>query len=176
MAAAPPSDDDRLKAIHAHADQAMRFYATAFLRETEENRDLMLAYMGITANILAPLERDALDDRSMMSGREEIVQQYIEQARSDPYEPGNCSFCGEGPVAAWFEGPSFRTFVRSSAEVRAEEAWLACATCLALVETDDRDGLARRGAKRRGSIAGERGEAMAREMQNRLFWTQRDRT
>ena len=101
----------------------------------------------------------------MMTGREEIIQQYIEQARTDPYGPGNCSFCGERPVAAWFEGPSFRTFVRSSAEVRAEEAWLACETCLALVETDDREGLARRGAKRRGSIAGERGEAMAREMQ-----------
>jgi hypothetical protein len=146
---APLSDEDRLTAIRAHADVSMRYYATAFLRETEENRELMQAYMGLTANILALLERDALDDRSMMTGRGEIIQQYIEQARSDPYEPGNCSFCGERPVAAWFEGPSFRTFVRSSAEVRAEEAWLACETCLALVETDDREGLARRGAKRR---------------------------
>jgi hypothetical protein len=100
----------------------MRYYATAFLRETEENRELMQAYMGITANILALLDRDALDDRSMMSGREEIIQQYIEQARSDPYEPGNCSFCGERPVAAWFEGPTFKTFVRSSAEVRSIRA------------------------------------------------------
>jgi hypothetical protein len=176
MAAAPPSDEDRLKAIRAHADVSMRYYATAFLRETEENRDLIHAYMGITANILALLDRDALDDRSMMTGREEIIQQYIEQARSGPYEPGNCSFCGERPVAAWFEGPSFRTFVRSSAEVRAEGAWLACETCLALVKTDDREGLARRGAKRRGSIAGQRGEAGAREMQNKLFWRQRDHT
>jgi hypothetical protein len=170
----PPSDIDRLKAIRAHADVSMRYYATAFLRETEENRELMQAYMAITANILALLDGDTLDDRSMMTWREEIIQQYIEQARSDPYEPGNCSFCGERPVAAWFEGPSFRTFVRSSAEVTAEEAWLACATCLALVETDDREGLARRGAKRRGSIAGARGEAMAREMQNKLFWRRRD--
>lgn len=174
MAGRPPSDDDRLKAIHAHADQAMRYYATAFLRETAENRDLMQAYMGITANILALLDRDALDDRSMLSGREEIIQQYIEQARSDPYEPGNCSFCGERPVAAWFEGPSFRTFVRSSAEVRAEEAWLACATCLALVETDDREGLAVRGARRPRGWAGEGAEAMQPEMQDELFWSHRD--
>ena len=48
----------------------------------------MQASMGITANILALLDRDALADRSMMSGREEIIQQYLEQARSDPYEPG----------------------------------------------------------------------------------------
>jgi hypothetical protein len=132
VAGASPSDNDRLIAIRAHADQAMRYYAMAFLRETDENRDLMQAYMGITANILALLDGNALDDRSMMRGREEIIQQYIEQARSDPYEPGNCSFCGERPVAAWFEGPSFRTFVRSSAEVRAEGAWLACAISLVL--------------------------------------------
>jgi hypothetical protein len=126
----------------------MRYYTTAFLRETDENRELMQAYMGITANILALLDRDALDDRSMMSGREEIIRQYIEQARSDPYEPGNCSFCGERPVAAWFESPTFRTFVRSSADVRAEAAWLACAVCLALVEANDRGGLVERGVER----------------------------
>jgi len=174
MAGAPPSDDDRLKAIRAHADVSMRYYATAFLRETEENRELMQAYMGITANILALLDRDALDDRSMMIGREEIIQEYIEQAKSDPFEPGNCSLCGERPVAAWFEGPSFRTFVRSSAEVRAEEAWLACATCLALVETDDREGLAIRGTKRLRGWAGGGAEAIQREMQDRLFWRHRD--
>jgi hypothetical protein len=174
VAGAPPSDEDRLKAIHAHADVSMRYYATAFLRETEENRELMQACMAITANILALLDGDTLDDRSMMTGREEIIQQYIEQARSDPYEPGNCSFCGERPVAAWFEGPSFTTFVCSSVEVRAEEAWLACATCLALVETDDRGGLARRGARRKGWSSSEGAESIAREMQNELFWRQRD--
>jgi hypothetical protein len=131
VAGVPPSDNERLEAIRAHADGTMRYYATAFLRETDENRDLMQAYMGITANILALLDGDALDDRSMMREREEVIQQYIEQARSDPYEPGNCSFCGERPVAAWFEGPTVKTFVRSSADVRAEEAWLACAVCFA---------------------------------------------
>lgn len=65
----------------------------------------------VAANVLALLERDGLDGRSILSGREEIIQAYVEQAKADPYEPGNCSFRGERPVAAWFEGPSFKTFV-----------------------------------------------------------------
>jgi hypothetical protein len=181
VAGVPPSANDRLKAIRAHADQAMRYYATAFLRETDENRDLMQAYMGITANLLALLDGDALDDHSMMTGREEIIQQYIEQARSDPYEPGNCSFCGERPVAAWFEGPSFKTFVRSSAEVRAEGAWLACAICLGLVEANNREGLVVRGVQRlrrrdrdEGRQRSPREEAWMRQVtkdqQEKLFW------
>lgn len=183
MAGVPPSDIDRLEAIRAHADGTMRYYATAFLRyeETDENRDLMRAYMAITANIIALLDSDALDDRSMMTGREEIIQQYIEQARSDPYEPGNCSFCGERPVTAWFEGPTFRTFVRSSAEVRAEEAWLACAVCLALVEANDREGLVERGVERLRRRDREEGrqrsptegvwlQQMTRDHHEELFW------
>jgi hypothetical protein len=181
VAGVPPSDNERLEAVRAHADGTMRYYATAFLRETDENRDLMQAYMGITANILALLDGDALDDRSMMRGREEIIQQYIEQARSDPYEPGNCSFCGERPVAAWFEGPSFRTFVRSSVDVRAEGAWLACPTCLGLVEANDREGLVERGVERQRRTDREEGRQrspregawmhqMTRDQQEKLFW------
>lgn len=59
-----------------------------------------------------------------------------------------CSFCGEQPVAAWFEGPHFRNAVDSADKVRAEEAWLSCAVCLALVEADDREGLVERGMER----------------------------
>jgi hypothetical protein len=162
----------------------MRYYATAFVRETKEDRDLMQAYMGITANILALLDVDSLDDRSMMSGREKIIQQYIEQARSDPYEPGNCSFCGERPVVAWFEGPSLTTFVRSSAEVRAREAWVTCQVCLGLVEANDREGLVERSIERRRRRDREEGrtwtpseEAGLRRMQRdhleRLFWAPR---
>ena len=110
----------------------------------------------------------------MITERAEIIQQYLELAKSDPWEPGNCSFCGERPVSAWFEGPSFKTFVRKATEVRAEEAWLACATCLALVEKDDRDALARRGARRGGRISGEEAQTMEREMQDTRFWGPRD--
>lgn len=181
MAGVSPSDNDRLEAIRAYADGAMRYYATAFLRETDENRELMRAYMGITANILALLDRDTLDDRSMMSGREQIIQQYIEQARSDPYEPGNCSFCGARPVAAWFEGPTFRTFVRSSADVRAEGVWLACAVCLALVEANDHEGLVEQSVERQRRSDREEGrqrsrmeeawlQQAARDQQEKEFW------
>lgn len=114
----------------------------------------------------------------------EIIQQYVEQARSDPYEAGNCSFCGERPVAAWFEGPSSRTFVRSSAEVRAEEAWLACAICLGLVEANDREGLVERGAERLRRRDRDEGrqrspseeawmQQMTRDQQEKLFWVPR---
>jgi hypothetical protein len=181
MAGSLPSDDDRLKAIRAHADGTMRYYATSFLRETEENRELMRAYMAITANILALLDANSLDDRSMMSEREKIIQEYIEQARSDPYEPGNCSFCGQRPVVAWFEGPSFKTFVLSSAEVRAEEAWLTCQVCLGLVEANDHEGLVERGAERLRRRDRDEGrerspseeawmQQMTRDQQEKLFW------
>lgn len=66
-------------------------------------------------------------------------------------ESGVCSFCGESPVAAWFEGPTFTTLVRTSTAVRAEEAWLTCARCLVLVEAQDRDALALRGVARLGA-------------------------
>jgi hypothetical protein len=174
-----PSNDARLEAIRTHADETMRYYATAFLQEENvEHREWMRAYLSITANFIALAEGDRLDDRGMLTGRDEIVQAYLERAESDPYEPGNCSFCGARPPVAWFEGPTFRTFVRSSAEVHAEEAWLACATCLELVEADDREGLVMRGAGRGvrsgREIPQDQAESLARRMQVELFWRLRD--
>jgi hypothetical protein len=52
-----------------------------------------------------------------------------------------CSFSGLGPVAAWFEGPCFVRVVGAADQVRSEEAWLACAVCVRLVENEDREGL-----------------------------------
>jgi hypothetical protein len=103
-----------------------------------------------------------------------LAERYDAAPDWQEWEPGNCSFCGERPVAAWFEGPSFQSFLRSSADVRADEAWLACSACLALVEADDRDGLVRRGATREGRSWSERAETMAREIQNEGFWSKRD--
>jgi hypothetical protein len=158
----------------------MRYYATAYLREDEGNRQLMSAYMAITANVIALIEGDRLDDRGMLDFRETIIHRYVEEAKSAPSEPGNCSFCGARPVVAWFEGPSFTTFVRRSTDVRAEGAWLACATCLSLVETDDRDALARRGAQRLRSrrpteVDRHVAEKIERDHQQQLFWQPRDR-
>jgi hypothetical protein len=151
----------------------MRYYATAYLRESDANRRLIENSMGTTANFLALLEGAALDDRSMVARREKIVQRYIEQAKTDPWEPGVCSFCGRRPVAAWFEGPDFRTFVRSSTEVKAKEAWLACETCRTLVDVDDRDELARRGAERHRPDPNESAIQMERGLQDENFWSRR---
>jgi hypothetical protein len=55
-----------------------------------------------------------------------------------------CSFCGDHAVVVWFQGPDFRNAVRSADQVRADQAYLACATCLELIEANDREGLAAR--------------------------------
>jgi hypothetical protein len=72
------------------------------------------------------------------------------------------------------DSKSANTFVRSSKEVRAEEAWLACATCRVLVESDDRESLVVRGVKRSRGKASEGVESLTREMQNEEFWQRRD--
>jgi hypothetical protein len=58
-----------------------------------------------------------------------------------------CSFCGATPPVAWYEGPDFMRFVASPEEVRSEEAWLACETCVRLVDEDDREALVLRSAQ-----------------------------
>lgn len=55
-----------------------------------------------------------------------------------------CSFCGDRAVVVWFEGPDFRNTVDSAEKVRSDETYLACATCLALIEAEDREQLAAR--------------------------------
>ena len=166
--------EEKLELIRAHCDNSLKYYTWALRRmpsipeqaghvpEVENSRRadaIWLAYV-----------EGADDERAALSAVDAIIQRYEAAPDVDEWEPGNCSFCGERPVAAWFEGPTFRTFVRSSAEVRAEEAWLACATCLALVETDDREGLAQRGTRRPAGWASEGAEAITREMQNEQFW------
>jgi hypothetical protein len=95
-----------------------------------------------------------------------------------------CSSCGQVPVVAWFEGPSFRDAVNSADKARAEGAWLACAVCLRLVEANDREGLVDRGLARqrrkdrdKGRIRTPGDEAMLRPVIrdhfDRLFWTPR---
>jgi hypothetical protein len=66
-----------------------------------------------------------------------------------------CSFCGDQAVVVWFEGPDFRSAVQSANEVRSDEAYLACAACLALIDANDREGLAARSLvrqQRRGGL------------------------
>ena len=124
--------EERLELIRAQCDSSMRYYTWALkrmpsipeqadhVREVENSRRevaMWLAYV-----------EGADDARSALSAVDAIILRYDTAPDWQGWEPGNCSFCGERPVAAWFEGPTYETFVRSSAEVRAEEAWLACAT------------------------------------------------
>ena len=170
--------EERLELIRAHCDNSLKYYTWALRRmpsipeqaghvqEVENSRRadaIWLAYV-----------EGADDVRAALSAVDAIIQRYEAAPDVEEWEPGNCSFCGERPVAAWFEGPSFRSFVRSSNEVRSEEAWLACATCLVLVESDDRESLVARGMKRPGSKASEGAEAIMREIQNEQFWQRRD--
>lgn len=100
--------------------------------------------LDLTANYMALIEGDALDDRSVMARRSGIADRYLEDARHDPWTPP-CSFCGDSPTVAWFEGPDFTHSVDAASKLRAEEAWLACAACLRLIQADHREGLAERG-------------------------------
>lgn len=172
------TSEERLELIRAQCDNGLRYCTWALkrmpsipeqsehVREVENNRRalaLTLAYV-----------EGADDDRAALSAVDSIVRRYESAVEAEGWEPGHCSFCGERPVAAWFEGPSFKTFVRSSADVQAEEAWLACATCLTLVETDDREGLAVRGTRRPRGWASEGAESIEREVQDQRFWRKRN--
>jgi hypothetical protein len=170
--------EERLELIRAHCDNSLKYHTWALRRmpslpeqaghvqEVENSRRadaIWLAYV-----------EGADDVEVALSAVDAIIQRYEAAPNVEDWEPGNCSFCGERPVAAWFEGPTFKTFVRHSAEVRSDEAWLACATCLVLVESDDRESLVARGMKRFGTKASGGAEAITRETQNRRFWRQRD--
>jgi len=65
--------------------------------------------------------------------------------------------------------------VRSAEEVRSEEAWCACASCVHLVEVNDRQALLGRGMRRyRPGTDLRAAEAMARHAQHQ-FWMSRPR-
>jgi hypothetical protein len=76
-----------------------------------------------------------------------------------------CSFCSAPPVA-WYEGPDFVKSVPSAKEVRSEEAWLACGTCVRLVNEGDREALVLRSAQ--DLLMG------IRENFDSVFWARRD--
>jgi hypothetical protein len=173
------SAEQRLELIRAQCDSSLKYYTWA-LRRMPSIPEQAGDVQGVensrraVALWLAYVE-GADDERSALSAVDAIIQRYEAAPDWQEWEPGNCSFCGQRPVVAWFEGPTFRTFVRSSTEVRSDEAWLACAICLALVEADDREGLAQRGTRRPAGQANEGAEATTREMHDERFWRPRNR-
>jgi hypothetical protein len=90
-----------------------------------------------------------------------------------------CSFCGEPAPVAWYQGPDFRSSVDDSAKVTSDEAYLACETCRQLIESDDREALARRSVRRMrvlGTRLPDEAELLTMVRQsNESFWHARDK-
>ncbi len=84
-----PSDGQRLEAIRRHAHDAMRYYATAYVKEADEGRDLVRGYLEIVGDVLALLETDGLDPRSVLARRSKIVARYLEEAGREPWTPAD---------------------------------------------------------------------------------------
>jgi hypothetical protein len=84
-----PTDAARLEAIRRHADSGLRYYATAFLRESEEGRQSIAIHLALTANFMALVEAPSVDEEGMLTRREQIVNRYIEEAKRQPWEPPN---------------------------------------------------------------------------------------
>ena len=88
-----PSDHERLARIQEVAEHGMRYYTTAFLKRGETpgqsitDKDLLRACFMQLANILTLLEQEEIDDRSMLMGRDKIVDRYLELAKTDPWTP-----------------------------------------------------------------------------------------
>lgn len=88
-----PSDEDRLNRIRAVIDRALRYYATAYLATDKEqehivpDRTLLHSKLLELANVMALLDGDELDDRSMMKDRHSIVDRYLARAEVDPWTP-----------------------------------------------------------------------------------------
>ena len=67
-----------------------------------------------------------------------------------------CTFCGERPVVAWFDGPVKTIWLEEPDLFEfAEDDYLACGTCLELIEQGDRDQLSRREMHRMRDIGAE---------------------
>jgi hypothetical protein len=88
-----PTTEQRLQRMREVLDGGMRYYATAYLNTPAERehlipeRDLLRSHMRHYAAVMASLEGDAPDDRSMMRIRHQIVERYVQAARADPWSP-----------------------------------------------------------------------------------------
>jgi hypothetical protein len=170
-----PTPEERLTVIRQHVHDSMRHYASWL--QAERAPDVIRLLEGnltTLSNVLALLDGPRLDARSMIALREALAARYRRDAKDEPFEPGQCSFCGGHPVAAYFEGPTFRTYVVSAKDVTSTEAvYVACAACLSLIEADDRDGLAERAARGGTSSPDARRINMVKQ-QHEDFWSRRD--
>jgi hypothetical protein len=83
----PPRDMERFDAIRRQTNDALRYLATAYLSESEDNRRWIDVALNQTANVMCLLEADALDVRTVLARRTRIVQRYLDEARTNPWRP-----------------------------------------------------------------------------------------
>ena len=83
----PPTTDERLEAIRQHAEDSMRYYATALLREPEGHRKLLENQLASSAYFIALLEADAIDPRTALARRSKITEHYMQDAEEEPWRP-----------------------------------------------------------------------------------------
>ena len=152
-----PAPEETLELIRAHCDDGLRYMTWALRRmpsipEQSGHVQQVRNAQHALAIVLAYVE-GATDERTALSATEEIVRRYEAAVETEGWQPsfGGCSFCGDRPVVAWFEGPDFTNAVTRAEDVRADEAWLACSTCYQLVEAEDRGALVARSVERRSS-------------------------
>lgn len=82
----PPTDDERFRGMRRHAQETLRYYATAIEFEPEQ-RKVVEGAMQAAAYFLALTDADALDPRTVMARRSKLVEEYAEDARTNPWKP-----------------------------------------------------------------------------------------
>lgn len=83
-----PTVDERLQRVREVTERALRSYATAYLGESDAaEKERLRLYMDLVAPYLALADRPDIDDRGMLGWCEAIVRRYIEEARTNPWQP-----------------------------------------------------------------------------------------
>jgi len=81
-----PTDEERIAAVRRHAEDALRYYATALLTDHEHHK-LLEGQMYTCAYFLAILEADATDPRTVMGRRQKLIERFLEEVKTRPWTP-----------------------------------------------------------------------------------------
>lgn len=89
-------------------------------------------------------------------------------------EPGTevCDFCSETPIVKGYPCPEFTMEVQllgRKLNLGTDNLWAACATCAALIDAGDSDGLCQRSIEKFDGPMGEEGRVFIRNLHAK-FW------
>jgi hypothetical protein len=82
-----PGDMERFEAIRSQTHDALRYYASAYLKQSGDNRRWIEAALNQAANVMCFFEADSLDGRTVLARRPKIVERYLDDARTNPWSP-----------------------------------------------------------------------------------------